>query len=55
VKFVLQIDDTLNNLLPKRFAAIEKAVRDIFWKNITVEIVFNDRVVYKSGANDGRK
>lgn len=51
VKFTLSIEENLNNLLPKRFAALEKAVRDIFWKNIKVEIVFNDRVVYKSGAN----
>jgi hypothetical protein len=55
VKYFLTIDEKIeNHHLDKRFSALVKAVRDIFWKNITVEIAFNDKVVHKSEANVGR-
>lgn len=37
-----------NSNLDKRFFAIEKAVRDLFWNNIKVTVFFNDKLVYES-------
>jgi hypothetical protein len=37
-----------NSHMDKRFAAIEKAVRDIFWNNVRVEVHINDKKVYES-------
>lgn len=52
VKYILTMDESVSNShLEQRFLALEKAVRDIFWKNIVVEVVFNDRTVYKSNTN----
>lgn len=34
--------------IEKRFAAIERAIRDLFWNDVTVEVYFNDKIVFKS-------
>lgn len=49
VSYYLEIDETIENAhKEKRFAAIEKAVRDLFWGNVSVEVYFNDKIVFKS-------
>ena|ERR1035437_3110726 len=37
-----------NNNLEKRFAALENAVRTLFWKDTKVEVYFNNKKVYPS-------
>lgn len=34
--------------LEKRFEALEKCVRNIFWQDVKVEVYINDKIVYKS-------
>lgn len=39
---------TENDLLPKRYAALETAVRSVFWKDMPIKILINGKEVYKS-------
>lgn len=49
VKYILDIDTSIEQSnIDRRFAALEASIRTLFWKNIVVEIVFNDKTVYKS-------
>lgn len=41
-------DNAQNENLERRFAALEASIRTLFWRDVAVEILFNDRVVYKS-------
>lgn len=49
VSYYLTLDESKNQeALNLRFEAIEKWVRNIFWKEVLVEIYFNDKIVFKS-------
>ena len=48
VAYYLVLDEASNQDLDKRFIALEKSVRTLFWNDVAVEIFFNDRIVYKS-------
>ena len=49
VSYYLEIDETQDNShLDNRFIALEKSVRTLFWKDVVVEVFFNNRIVYKS-------
>lgn len=48
VSYYLDLDERLNGSLPKRFQAIEDSVRTIFWKQVKVEVYFNNKKVYES-------
>lgn len=49
VAYRLDIDETVDNShLEKRFQAIEQAVRNLFWKNTSVKVFFNDKMVFES-------
>ena len=53
ITYRISLDETQDNSnLDNRFFAIEKAVRDLFWKNIKVSVFFNDKLVYES--KDGK-
>lgn len=41
-------EDVLNPHLDKRFTALENAVRTLFWKQVRVEVFFNDNKVFES-------
>lgn len=52
VSYYLEIDEKENNdSLDKRFEALENSVRTLFWNDITVEVYFNNKIVYKSKTN----
>lgn len=34
--------------LEKRFDALEKAVRSLFWNDVVIKVYFNDKIVYES-------
>lgn len=48
VAYYLTLDEVDNTDLDKRFMALEKSVRTLFWKDISVEIYFNGQIKYKS-------
>lgn len=49
VEYNLTIDESqVNDYLENRFSAIEKAVRNLFWKEVKVIVLFNDKKVYES-------
>lgn len=48
VSYYLDLDESQNDLLDKRFEALETSVRGLLWNDITVEVYFNDRIVFKS-------
>lgn len=48
VTYKIQLNETLNNYLEKRFKALEQSVRGLFWKETKVEVYFNDRLVFES-------
>ncbi len=49
VKYSLVIDESVAQPnIDRRYAALESSIRSLFWKNITVEIQFNDKTVYVS-------
>jgi len=41
-------EDAINDQIEKRYAALESALRGLFWKDLTVEIIINDIIMYKS-------
>lgn len=49
VSYYLEIDEKQENpYIEKRFITIEKAVRDLFWTNVSVEVYFNSKIAFKS-------
>ena len=50
VKYKLAIGDVENDNLDKRFKALENAIRYFFWKNVTVIVLFNDKLVFESST-----
>jgi hypothetical protein len=52
VSYYLEIDEKQeNNSLEVRFQHLENSVRNLFWKDVSVEVFFNDRIVFKSKKN----
>jgi hypothetical protein len=48
IKYYLTIDETQDNIyLDKRIGSLECAVKELFWKDIVIEIYFNDRLINK--------
>jgi hypothetical protein len=51
VEYNLTIDESQDNShLENRFLAIQNAVRHLFWKEVRVTVLFNDRKVYESNG-----
>jgi len=48
VSYDLKLKEESNTHLNKRFEAIEKAIRDLFWSDVSVEIYFNGDIKFKS-------
>ncbi len=49
VRYYLTLDEKADNSnIEKRFKAIETSVRQLLWKQISVEVYFNDNLKYKS-------
>lgn len=48
VSYFLTLDERLNGQLDKRFAAIEQAVRTLFWKQVKVQVFFNGTLKFES-------
>lgn len=49
VAYYLELDETKNTeLLDQRYLALERSVRTLFWTDISVEIFFNGKIMYKS-------
>jgi hypothetical protein len=48
ISYFLTLNETSNNNLDKRFLALEKSVRTIFWNDVTIEVYFNNKIKYKS-------
>lgn len=47
ISYYLEIDGH-NSHLDSRFDALEKSVRNLFWNDLSVEVYFNDKIVFKS-------
>lgn len=48
VSYYLEIDEIENTDLDKRYMALEKSVRTLFWTDLSVEVYFNGQIKYKS-------
>lgn len=48
VAYYLELDEASNEDLDKRFKALEESVRTLFWKDVSVEVYFNNKIKYKS-------
>lgn len=48
VSYRLTLNEKSNDNLERRFAAIEESTRTLFWKQVSVEVYFNDKKVYGS-------
>jgi len=48
VSYFIELDESQNSDLDKRFLALEKSVKTLFWTDLVVEIYFNDQIKYKS-------
>lgn len=48
VQYNLTIGDAPIEHLEKRFHALEMAIRNLFWKEVKVRVLFNDKQVYES-------
>lgn len=47
VSYYLTLDsESDNNQIDKRFQAIESSVRNLFWKEVKVEVYFNNELKY---------
>lgn len=51
VSYHLNLDEEKNNEFEKRFLALEKAVKNLFWSDIKIEVYFNNQIKYKSKKN----
>jgi len=53
VSYRLVLDESRNQeALGLRLEAIEKWVRNLFWKDVLVKIYFNDKIVFESKKNE---
>lgn len=41
-------EETNKTFLEKRFLAMEVAIRDLFWKDVILKVLFNTKPVYES-------
>ena len=49
VAYYIALDESKNTEdLDKRYLALEKSVRLLFWTDISVEVYFNGKIMYKS-------
>ena len=49
VAYYLELDEAKNTEdLDKRYLALEKSVRTLFWTDLSVEVYFNGKIMYKS-------
>lgn len=48
INYYLSIDDSSNDNLEKRFAALENAAKSLFWNDLFVSIFINDVKMYES-------
>jgi hypothetical protein len=48
VSYYLNIGDEENTFIEKRFSALEIAVRELFWKDVKIEVYFNGAKKYES-------
>lgn len=48
VSYYLDLDETKNGDLDKRFIALEKSVKNMFWNDIKIEVYFNNQIKYKT-------
>lgn len=51
VKYDIDLEDTSDNRRLERFEALTKAVRNLFWNDLKVEILFNGQLAYASKNN----
>lgn len=51
VTYKVALNEEGNDHLDKRFDAITKAVRSLFWKDTKIQVYFNDKLVFESEAN----
>jgi hypothetical protein len=52
VSYYLTLNEESNKpSLQRRFEALEISVQTLLWKNLPVEIYFNDKIVFKSKKN----
>ena len=55
VSYYLTIDETCENIsMDKRFEAIEASVRNLFWKDVKVQVYLNDALKFESKTNVGK-
>lgn len=53
VSYHLKVDDSANGThMDKRFDALERAVRTLFYSDVKVEVFFNDKKVFESKFNE---
>ena len=48
VAYYLTLDEAANTDLDKRYMALEKSVRTLFWSDVVVEVYMNGQIKYKS-------
>lgn len=48
VSYFLTLDESLQDNLQKRLDALEHSVKVLLWKDLPVEIYFNNKIVFKS-------
>lgn len=48
VSYYIALDERLNGQLEKRYEALENSVRNLFWKQVVVEVYFDGKLKYKS-------
>jgi hypothetical protein len=48
VAYYLTLDESQNTDLDKRYMALEKSVRTLFWTDLSIEVYFNGNIKYKS-------
>lgn len=52
VAYYLTLDEKAQGEnVDRRFKALEVSVRSLFWKDLVVEVYFNDKIMYKSVKN----
>lgn len=53
VSYYMKIEspESLTNI-DKRFEALQNSVRTLFWSDVTVEVYFNGKIVFKSGKHE---
>lgn len=49
VSYSIDLDETqANDFLDRRFEALETSIRNLFFKDTSIEVYFNGKIVYKS-------